>query len=182
MADLDSMYTVAQTINYECYLDNQKFLGTASIDLPEITYQTQDISGAGLGGTVNYPSLWLTDSLTTTLHWRSMTPHTSDLAEQKKLDIQMYSAVNRYKNSDGTLEPLAIAINIRGLAKKTGVGKFQPNELMDSETEIEIIRLEIKINNVEKYLIDKVGYQFKINGVDYLADVKNILDNGYLTT
>ena len=195
----ENAYTYAQTINFEVYLDtatatssggssgrtgansgnSSKYLGIASVDLPEITFQTQDVSGVGIGGTINYPSLWLTDSMAATLHWRSLTQDISEFSRQRAVTLQLYSAVNSYKNSDGSLEPMAIKIKMRVLPKKGTLGKLQPNELMDNETEFEVIRLEVYVNGSEEYLIDKVNYVLKLGGQeDMFTNVKHILENG----
>ena len=42
--------TLEQVINYEVFVDGGRCLGTASVDLPEINYMTQDIKGAGIAG------------------------------------------------------------------------------------------------------------------------------------
>lgn len=197
-----------QTINYEAYDEGERFLGHVSIDLPEITYHTQDITGAGIAGTVNMPSRWLTESLTLTVHWRSMTQWAMHLAQQQGHDLTFYGAINaynsggaspgltetsigqkQYSNSKyhehstkfegaGDIRAMPVVIFTRCLSKKTSFGKFQPNELMDNESEFELTYIKATIDGYSALELDKFNYTLMINGKDYAGDVRSILGLG----
>ena len=47
-------------INYEVFLKGERKLGMADVTLPEITYKTDTISGAGIGGRRGKPPRWPT--------------------------------------------------------------------------------------------------------------------------
>lgn len=199
---------MGQTINYEAYDEGQRFLGHASIDLPEMTYMAQDISGAGIAGTVNLPSRWITESLTLTAHWRSMTQYTFHLAEQDNHDVTFYGAINGYNSGEsgvaganlsetrsryttngvheaptdfrgaGQIRAVPIKIMTRLLPKKVTFGKFQVNEMMESESEFELTYMKVWVDNEEMLELDKFNYTLTINGVSYADDVRSALGLG----
>ena len=46
-----------QTIAYRVYHDGTDMIGVATIDLPEIAYMTETISGSGVAGEIENPTL-----------------------------------------------------------------------------------------------------------------------------
>ena len=199
---------MSQLINMEIFDEGQRFLGYASIDLPEVTYMTQDVTGAGIAGTVNLPSRWITESLTVTLHWRSLNAFAFHLAEQDNHDLCAYGAVNAYNSGEsgvaganlsetrgryttngvheaptdfrgaGQIRAVPIKIMMRCLPKKVTFGKFQPNEMMESESEFELTYMKVWVDNEEMLELDKFNYTLTINGVSYADDVRSALGLG----
>lgn len=190
----------AQLINFEIFDEGKRFLGVADVTLPEIEYMSTEISGAGIAGQVSMPSRWITNSLELTLKFRSVTQWATHLLEQQSHDLTMYGAVNSYKsggaadyassgssdihgkpssfNQIGQVRAMPVKIAARCLSKKLNLGKFAPNELMESECVFELVTLRVEVDGSEELSLDKFGYILKIHGEDYAADVKSALGLG----
>ena len=194
MADtVEKWNWLAQTINFECYEGTTvvnsetkegnvafnaiggRFLGVATVDLPDITFQTQDMTGSGISGVLKMPSKMLLESLTITLHWRSMSTSVTHLLEQKAHDLALYGAVNRYEPEKGEIGVLPIRIEFRGIPTRTSIGKFAPNEFMDSTSEFEVIVLQITIDGAKVISLSKLHRKMYIQGIDYMEGVGEAL-------
>ena len=78
---------VEKLISFRVYNDARDCIGIATVDLPEIQAMSDTVSGAGIAGEVDSPVLGHYQSMTMTLHWRSMEPQAAALAEQVKADV-----------------------------------------------------------------------------------------------
>lgn len=178
-----TIHIISQTINFECYegtndykggagvTGSTRFMGVATIDLPELKYRTQELTGTGVTGAVKMPARNSLESMTVTLHWRSMTAWAARLTEQRAHDIALYGAVNRYDSIKGTMGVLPVKIEFRGLPLTTTTGKFAPNEFMDSATEFEVTMLRITIDGAIEFQMSKFHGTFEVHGVNYVNDL-----------
>ena len=193
-----TVHFVSQTVNFECYegtinvydpdavvvrpdatvsANKGRFLGVVTVDLPEVAARTQELTGASISGVMKMPALGTTESMTLTLHWRSMTAWTARLAEQRAHDLALYGAVNRYNAVDGTMGVLPVKIEFRGIPTRTSIGKFAPNEFMDSASEFEVITLQVTIDGEVETRISPLDTIYKIHGTDYAYAVRAAMGN-----
>ena len=191
-----TVHFVSQTVNFECYegaivgtdsgpvvarpdatvsANRGRFLGVVTVDLPEVAARTQELTGTSISGVLKMPALGTTESMTLTLHWRSMTAWTARLAEHRAHDLALYGAVNRYNAVDGTMDVLPVKIEFRGIPTRTSVGKFAPNEFMDSTTEFEVIILQVTIDGEVEMRISPLDTIYTIHGSDYAYAVRAAL-------
>ena len=63
---------IERVVNAAVFNEAGKFLGIASIDLPQIQAMADTVSGAGIAGEVESPVLGHFQARTTTFHWRSI--------------------------------------------------------------------------------------------------------------
>ncbi|MBR2519179.1 MAG: phage major tail tube protein [Selenomonadaceae bacterium] len=164
--------TLEQVINYEVFVDGGRCLGTASVDLPEINYMTQDIKGAGIAGQYSAPTLGHLDSLEIKLTFRAIYESPISLMEQKAVILSLRGAIQQYDSATGVLKALPVRIDGRGRIKGGAMGKFEPSELTDTEITFECDVISIKVNNVELFMHDKLNFVNRVNGQDYLAPVR----------
>ena len=164
--------TLEQVINYEVFVDGGRCLGTGSVELPELTYLTQDIKGAGIAGNYSAPTLGHLDSLELKLTFRALYESPIALMEQKAVILSLRGADQQYDSANGTLKPLPVRIDARGRIKGGAMGKFEPSELMDTEITFECDVISVKVNNIEYFMHDKLNFVNRVNGQDYLASVR----------
>lgn len=164
--------TLEQVINYEVFINGGRCLGTGSVELPELTYLTQDIKGAGIAGNYSAPTLGHLDSLELKLTFRALYENPIALMEQKAVTLSLRGAVQQYDSANGTLKPLPVRIDARGRIKGGAMGKLEPSELMDTEITFECDVISVKVNNIEYFMHDKLNFVNRVNGQDYLASVR----------
>ena len=165
--------TRGQLITYEVYYgeNSTRWLGMATLDLPEISMKTVDLTGPGIAGTVAMPTPGMSESFECTVHWRSIHGDLTTLLEMHAHDLTFRGAQNIYDAGTGKTRAQPVKINLRGLPKKSTLGKFEQASETDSESNLEILHLQIFVDEVEIIEIDKLNQIFKVNGTDYLADV-----------
>ena len=59
-------------INYRVYKDSTDYIGLADVTLPTLEAMTETVSGAGIAGEVDSPTLGHYGSMETVLNWRTL--------------------------------------------------------------------------------------------------------------
>lgn len=172
----------AQLINYEIFDgDGTRLLGTSTIDLPELKALTAEISGAGISGKIDMPTIGALESLTITLNWRSINADFADFSVQRAVDLFCYGAEQLYDHGEGELNVEQVKISIRGIPKNGTLGKLEPATTTDSKNEIELLYMKIEVGGEEIIEFDKVNFIYRVNGEDYLEDTRDALNIGDLS-
>lgn len=162
-----------QTTNFEIYYEGQRVpIGIGSLDLPEIVYKSNTLTGAGIAGDVDMPTQGMTESMELTINWRSIHGDLTQLAAQRAHDLSCRSAQHIYDAGTGNMRAQAIRIDVRGIPKNMTLGKFEQASETESKSVLEIIYLKLSVDNDVKVEIDKFNYIHTVNGTDWLADTR----------
>lgn len=162
-------------INYRVYLAGNTLAGIATADLPDIEAMTDTVSGAGIAGEVDSPILGHFASMALTLTFRTLTKDAVKLNAQKSHAIELRGSQQIYDSGTGEYKTEAVRISVRGITKRAGLGSFEVGSTTDSELEFELTYMKIFIDNEETLEIDKYNYKYVVDGVDYLAGVREDL-------
>ena len=157
---------------YEVYYEGTRFLGMATVDLPDFKYKTNTISGPGIMGDIDFSGLGHTEALEITLNWRTINTDLIKLAEPKAHDLTLRGSQQNYDQANKKIESEAVRIDFRGIPKQATLGKFEHVEQTDSKSVFELVRLDIYIAGSQVVKYDKVNYICEINGTDYLKDYR----------
>ena len=76
-------------INFAVYEDSVEYLGMSKATLPDVTFLTQSISGAGVGGNVEAVILGHLEAMTLGLEFRTTTPQSVRLSELRRHSIDL---------------------------------------------------------------------------------------------
>ena len=165
-----------QTINFEVYSHNDRLLGITNVTLPNIEFETSEIKGAGLAGTLAVPTRGHTSNLELTLQWRSIFEQPLRLLRGSSVMLSLRGAVETYDAATGELKAKAIRVDIRGLPASLNLGKFESASEMESELKLNIDYIKVVVGGQSTLLeIDKENFVYSIDGNDFLGDVRNAL-------
>ena len=164
-----------QLINYEIYCEGNRYLGTVTIDLPEVNYLTNEISGAGIGGKIDVPTLGLTESMSLTLHWRHIFERPLWLLDQDAVMLSLRGAMQSYDAASGENKVTALRIDVRALSSGATLGKLEPGEQTDTESKFNIDYISIKVDGTEIFQKDLFNFVHVVNGRDHLTAVRSAL-------
>lgn len=162
-------------INFRVYEDGVDLLGIADVELPSIDVMTETIKGAGIAGEIESPVLGHFGNMTCKVNWRTVVKPTIHLAAPKAHNLDFRGATQIYNAGTGEYNVHPIKVTVRGIPKKTELGKFEVGATGDASNEFEVIYLKVTVNGEEIMEIDKFNYICKINGVDYLKQVRQAL-------
>lgn len=159
-------------VNFRVYNEAEDLLGVSDIELPELSYMTDTISGAGMAGEVESPVIGHFQSMGTTFNWRTIEKKAVNLLGMKAHLVIARGAQQEYDASNGVWKTVPVRCTMKVMPKKLGVGKFEVGSTTDTSTEFEVIYLKLYIDNKEVLEIDKYNYKCVINGEDILAPVR----------
>ena len=162
-------------VNYELFHNATRYLGSAEIELPDLEFQTADVSGAGIAGSFEAPVQGHTQSLELKIKWRTLTTRPLELMRHGAISLQARAAVQNYDTTGGDVAIRPLKIDMKGRTKGATLGSLKPAEQMENETTLELSYIKITYNNKTTVEIDKMNYIYKVNGWDYLKDVRSAL-------
>jgi hypothetical protein len=162
-------------INFRVYEGGVDLLGIADVELPSLEAMTETVKGAGIAGEVESPVLGHFGSMTCTINWRTVVKSIAHLAAPRTHNLDFRGATQMYDASSGEYKVQSLKVTVRCLPKTTNLGKLDVGTTADASNEFEVIYLKVSIDGKEIAEIDKFNYICKINGVDYLKQVRQAL-------
>ncbi|MFP4976386.1 phage major tail tube protein [Paenibacillus sp. CN-4] len=160
---------------FSVFKDGTEYLGVATADLPEITFLSDTIKGAGIAGQLEAPSRGLVDSLTLTLNWRTIEEGSLKLLAPIVHSIDLRGSIERFNTATDAYEEVPIKVTTRGRPLSGGLGGLEAAATMDSSNSFSLSYLKVSIDNKEYIEIDKLNYIYKVFGNDYLAQMRKNL-------
>lgn len=161
-----------QLINFKVYNGFSDMIGVADVTLPSLEAMTNEVKGAGIAGTYNSSVTGHYSPMSMTLNWRVITGDALKLAAPGAHQLDIRGVIDTYDAGDGKKKPTAVVVTVKAMPKKVDLGKLDPGQKMDTQSEFEITYLKVKYAGVKKVEIDKLNYICFIGDKDYLADVR----------
>lgn len=162
-------------INARVYNAGNVLLGQADVELSDLEYMTESITGLGIAGELDTPVLGHFKSITLKMKWNTVSRDALELMKPETHQLQIYGSMQTWNVDRGVYEPKGIRIACRSAPKKGGVGKFDAGKKMEPESEFELVYVKMSVAGEEVLEIDKFNMKCAINGVDYLAEVRSQL-------
>lgn len=161
-------------IGYRVY-DEGKFIDTADVELPDIEHMTETLTGSGIAGEIETPTLGQIASMTTSINFRTQTKNMIGFLspDGKMLDIR--GSLQDYDSAKGKIVTRGLKVSMLVLPKSVSLGKLEIGNTTDSSTEAEVTYIRIIIDNEVLLEIDKANYIYKVEGIDYLEEVRRQL-------
>ncbi len=158
------------------YLDGTRMIGTgASADLPEINMKTSTISGGGINGEIDSPTIGQFEKLEQTVKFNVLFSSAMDMLSPKKtVDITFRAAQQVYDKSGGYAFK-GLRVVEKGRVKSFKPGKIEKSETMDAEITLELTYILIEVDGKSLLEIDKLNSVYKVNGEDMLAEINALV-------
>ncbi len=157
---------------FSLYMDALKEVGTVDVELPNIQFMTDTVTGSGIAGEIEVPIAGLTKSMTMKIKKRAvnsqfttlLAPIMHQLAFRGNLQmVDPGSPIGKMKNRK-------IRIMAKVTPKSKNLGKAETAKAMDTEAEFEVISIRIFIDEIPTLHIDKLNNKFVVDGINYLDD------------
>ena len=142
-----------------------EFFGDAvSMDLPEVSFRSDTVSGAGIAGEYEAPTVGHFEAMTATINWRSIATKSFKLLISDAVDLDVRSAIQTYDSGTLRVTPRSW----RGPSLEAGSTE-------GCSTELTVMRYHVWFDNVSVLEADPTNYVYKVAGVDQLAPVRYAL-------
>ncbi|MCI6382855.1 phage tail protein [Fusobacterium mortiferum] len=165
-----------KAINYKLYVDGSSSLAAmVDVTLPNIEYLSETVSGAGIAGEIDSPTLGHTSPITLGINVRSLIGEDFKLLQQKSYTLEIRAAMQSNDQSNGKLTVGKLAIIAKGIPKNLNMGTLGVGKTTDSSKEFSLTYLKVEIDGEVVLEIDKVNMIFIVNGEDMLAEVRAAL-------
>lgn len=158
--------------DFAAWRKGTQFLGTLDVTLPNLTALSDTISGAGILGEIDSPSIGQYGSLVVGMNWRTLEAAAFDLITPEVQSIDFRGNIQTLNRLSGTQDQIGIRVSIRGVPKGLDLGKLAQNSAMDSVNEIEAHYIKVMIAGKTVLEHDKLNNIHIINGKDYRAAVR----------
>lgn len=163
-----------QTVAYRVYHQGVDFIGTATVELPNIQYMNETLSGSGIAGEIDNPTIGITQSISCKLTFTSYTTEIFNTLNWSETALyECYGSLQESDDASGIRDSIPVRINFLGRVKSFPLGTLEQGKKLGQELEMEVTRLEILMAGVEKLLIDKLNFIHRVNGKDLLAKVRS---------
>lgn len=167
----------AAYISFRVYEDSVNEVGMANVTLPEITNKVVTIMGSGMMGDVSVPIMGMIENMSMNFKFLSHTdPKTFALfLEQRKHQIELRVAEEYWDIEDAEIGmwPTKYVTIARPKSMKPGI--IAPASAADSNGDFDVYLFAAYRDGNELWYIDKRNMIFRVNGKDYMADVRRAL-------
>lgn len=162
-------------VNARVYREGERLVGIADVELPEIEFVTETVSGLGVAGEVESPTLGHFKPMVLKLKWRTKTPAAAQLLAPKAHQLDIQASIQEWDQDKGTYATYPVKVVVKAIPKKGSLGKLEPGKPQDAEQEFEVTYIKVWVKGQEMIEADKYNFIYKVDGVDYLESVRRDL-------
>lgn len=148
---------------------------TTSYKRPEIEMLTDGFTGAGIMGEIDLPTLGQLGGMEGEIGFNKTNKKMIDLFTPKAHTIEARWVTSVLNTSNGNVTAQSNKEIVKLLPKKIDLGEIEGNEKNEASMTYEIIAYQYILDGKTVIKIDKLNNVFIINGVDYSAQIRNLL-------
>lgn len=170
------MNTIPTKINkYNVYNDGDRLLGMGDeMTLPDFEASSETISGAGILGEVDDPTVGYFGNQEVEIPFRVLDQEAVDMLDMTKAVQLTVRGAQQTTNSAGDIEFRQMRVVIRGRSAKFSPGKVKAGAAMETKVTLTLLYILIELDGKSVLELDKFNEVYKVNGVDVLAAIKEM--------
>lgn len=162
--------------SFNVYKDGTRLIGISDeVTLPDFESITETLSGPGILGEIDDPTLGHFQSMEMEIPFRTMDKNLFILSnDTSSVMITLRGSIQYTVNDTGatTLKPMRIVV--RGKNKGITGGKAKQGTGTASSIKLEILYILIEIGNVVEIELDKLNFVYKLHGKDLLKKMRKM--------
>lgn len=164
-----------QVNNYSIWFGGNRFIGMADVTLPNLTNLTDELKGAGLGGTTNMPVAAHYDDWTATFNFHVMTREGCELMRQDGLKIEARAGIQYLEPGQHRLEIGAWRFVMAILPRGFDLGKLEVGTKENASIEVGVTYIKALLNGAEVFEKDKINLIDRVLGTDYASAIRSAI-------
>lgn len=164
-----------QVNNYSIWLGGNRFIGMADVTLPNLTNMSDELKGAGLGGTTNMPVAAHYEDWSATFNFHTITKEGCELMRQDGMKVEaragmQYMDTGQHKLSIGAWR-FVMAILPRGY----DLGKLEVGTKENVAVEVGVTYIKGLLDGEEVFELDKINLIARVLGTDYGSAIRSAI-------
>jgi hypothetical protein len=163
------------TINFTVFEGGTQYYGMAKAKLPSISNIMQEIEGAGIAGKYESSILGHINAMTLGLNFRNPTEDAITLMEPREHTIELRVPVQELNRVSGRKLVTAFKHVFILTPKTLDLGEVAPAAAGNPSGEYAVRYWAIFIDGKNVLEIDMLNFIYKVNGTNYLAEVRKAL-------
>lgn len=170
-------YNIPSKINsFNVYKGSTILVGISDeVKLPDFESLTETLSGPGILGEVDDPTLGHFKSMEMEIPFKTLDKDLFILSDDSKSVTVTLRGSNQYtENETGATVMKQIRIVIRGKNKGITGGKAKQGSGTASSIKLEVLYILIEIGGVTEIELDKLNFVYKVHGKDLLEEVRKM--------
>lgn len=171
------MGMIPQAINrFNVYQGGKKLIGiSGEVTLPEVTYLTDSLEGAGVGGNMDLPIIGLVDDMEAEIPFMSLVDDVFSMMDPTEpADVSLNGSIQGTNRETGKVDYISLSVAFRGIVKKFAPGTVKAGGKMGSSVTLGLSYYKIVLNGKTQLEIDKLNEVFIVNGHDVIEKVRNM--------
>ena len=168
---------VPEIINdYNTYLDGDKMIGVAaSVTLPEGNMKTSTVSGVGVNGELDSPTIGQFESMEQEIQFNTLYSSAMDmLSPLSTVNLTLRAAQQVYDKTGGYNFKGLRVVEI-GRVKEFEPGKLEKSSTMEAKLKLELAYIKIENDGVTLVEVDKLNGVYIVNREDALKDIRDLV-------
>ncbi|XPV75521.1 MAG: phage major tail tube protein [Desulfovibrio sp.] len=158
-------------IAFQCYKDGKVLVGIVDVDFSGGEFMSEELSGAGIAGAIESPTIGHTKPISAKFKFRTRTRQSVELMAPKAHMLELRASVQS-RTVGGELASTPEKIVVQATPKGGIAGKFETGKPQDQERDFSVTYYKAVINGEEALEIDPINSKYVVNGTDYLASVR----------
>jgi uncharacterized protein len=161
--------------NYSIFRDSIYLLGVADVTMPNLANLTDTWKGSGLGGETDVPIQAHFQPFAITLNWHVMCESTLELAAQDGLNLDCWAAHQHHDSGRNKINHLGWRYFLSTLPKGLNLGNLEVGVAGAAATELECVAARVTYKDKEVLHYDKENLICRVNGIDYAAQIRQLI-------
>ncbi len=166
--------TIPARLNkYEIYSVNGArltMLGVATVTLPSLESLSDTVTGAGVLGEVETPTVGHFGSLEMEIEWNTVTGEALRLAPGKNAEIYITSAMQVESQAGSKADKVKVFTTVR--SKSLDLGSLEMGAKTGTTNTLEVVAIKVLVNGESAIELDKFNDIYRIYGEDMLRDFR----------
>ncbi len=156
------------------YKKGRKLIGVSDeVTLPDLESMTETISGAGVLGEIDVPTVGQFAAIEMEIPFRNLDTDMFELATPNQV-VDLTLRASKQVLSTLGLDFEGIRVVVRGLFKGFTGGSMKQGSPTNSSVKLEILYYMLELNGKSAVELDKINTVYKVNGVDMLAKSRSL--------
>lgn len=152
-------------------VDKEKMAEDVSFELPAVTLQTADVNAMG---TMSIPLVGLLDDMTMTITKIGTDKGFGKMSKLQKMAIE-FRWVQDVVNTDGSASHKGCKAFLNVIPQELAGPSVEIASATENQNTYTVTRYQLFADGNEIYLIDRLNQILKVNGKDYMTDIKKLL-------